>query len=65
MDLFYPWALSRLRRHAWDTVDLFYPWALSRLRRHAWDTVDLFYPWALSRPDDMSGIQWTYSIPGP
>ena len=57
--------LSHLIRHVWDTVDLFYPRALSHLIRHVWDTVDLFYPRALATSYDMSGIQWTYSIPGP
>ena len=67
MYLFYPQALCHLLRHAWDTVtvDLFYHHTLSHRIRHAWDTVDLFYPGSLVTSYNMSGLQWTYSIPGP
>ena len=60
--LVYPWALSTLVRHAWDTVDLVYPWALSTLVRHDWDTVDLVYPWALST---LVRHGWDTVDPGP
>ena len=59
MDLFCPCAVSRLVRHAWDTVDLNH-------HHHSlqW-TCSVPGPFVALYDIDMPWIQWTYSIPGP
>ena len=65
VDLFYPWDLSRLIRHAWDTVGLFHSGPL--VSSHDMPGIEWTYsiPGPLVTSYDMPGIEWTYSISGP
>ena len=70
MDIFYPQALIRLIRHAWDTVDLFYPRALMVFHTRARqrqdndktnvEPVHSYYPFHTR--SDMSGVKGIIGI---